>query len=134
MAKMIIELNNGRTKRTGNRIGGDRSSSESVGRRNGNAGYMARLQRFVDEQSAADIADALAGGYEHVPAVALAQRQSQNNGDAPPRFSIGDIVEDADVIDSRGGQVTLATEGDYGSRFIHLQVGEGGRLQSAIMS
>ncbi|MBK9200879.1 MAG: hypothetical protein IPL73_00260 [Candidatus Obscuribacter sp.] len=75
MAKKIIELNNGRVKRTGNRIGGDRSSSESVGRRNGNAGYMARLQRFADEQSASDIADALAGGYESapVPAVALAR-------------------------------------------------------------
>lgn len=133
MAKMIIELNNGRIKRTGNRIGGDRSSSESVGRRNGNAGYMARLQRFVDEQSAADIADALAGGYEHIPAPAVALAQRQTGGDAP-RFYIGDIVQDADVVDSRGGRVILETEGDYGSRFIHLQVGEGGRLQSAIMS
>lgn len=132
MAKKIIELNNGRIKRTGNRFGGDRSSSESVGRRNSNAGYMARLQRFVDEQTAADMADALAGGHEQVPAIALAQRQSSN--EVPPRFYIGDIVDDADVVDSRGGQVILETEGDYGSRFIHLQVGEGGRLQSAIMS
>ncbi|MBK7747490.1 MAG: hypothetical protein IPP57_14210 [Candidatus Obscuribacter sp.] len=133
MAKKIIELNNGRVKRTGNRIGGDRSSSESVGRRNGNAGYMARLQRFADEQSASDIADALAGGYESAPVPAVALAQSKSGGDAP-RFYIGDIVQDADVVDSRGGQVILETEGDYGSRFIHLQVGEGGRLQSAIMS
>ena len=134
MAKMIIELNNGRIKRTGNRIGGDRSSSESVGRRNGNAGHIARMQRFLDEQCSADIADAIAGGYEHTPAVTLAQHQSQSSGDAPPRFYIGDIVDDADVVDNRGSRITLETEGNYGSRLIHLQVGEGGRLQSAIMS
>ena len=59
----------------------------------------------------------------------VAQLQAQDVGavDGEDRQQVAQLI-------AGGGQVILETEGDYGSRFIHLQVGEGGRLQSAIMS